>query len=261
MRLSVLCALLLVFSAAGEQLKLRTLKAGSMTYSNVTIIGANVTDLYFSHSMGFANIKLKYAPPDLQKRFGYDAKTAAEAERKQNEEDLLYESNLARKAAAQQDQAAAGPSKSGLGAQTGLADPISSRSLLGKPGPKLEVDQWLGDKPTLDGKFLLLNFWEPWSVPCRQWITQFNAIQKKYAEKLTVVGVTAEQPSAAAELPNPIEYASAIDAKAKLSAAAGVTSIPSVLLCDPKGIVLYQGHPGALSDKKLEAILARPAEP
>ena len=49
-------------------------------------------------------------------------------------------------------------------------------------------------------------------------------------------------------------------ALALLGAAAGITAIPSVLLCDPKNVVLYAGHPAALTEKKLQAILARPAE-
>src|SRR5437588_13065023 len=79
----VLC---FIFAVVGETIKLDTLKVGTTTYSNVTVLGANSTDLYFKHSHGFANVKLKYVAPDLQKRFGYDPKTAADAERRQTEE-------------------------------------------------------------------------------------------------------------------------------------------------------------------------------
>ena len=260
-RLFLLCTLLIVFSAAGEQLKLPTLKVGDTTYSNVTILGANTTDLYFSHSQGFANVKLKYVNADLQKHFDYNPKAAEEAERKQNEADILYSTSFAQKTQIRPDDAAAAKSKAALGLETGLADPVSDRSLLGKTQPKIEVDKWLGDKPALEGKFVLLSFWATWSAPCRQCITDLNAIQKKYAEKLVVIGVSTEPENIVSDMAEPrMDYASAIDAKAKLSAAAGVTSIPSVLLCDPKGIVLYQGHPAALTDKKLQAILARSAE-
>jgi cytochrome c biogenesis protein CcmG/thiol:disulfide interchange protein DsbE len=261
-RFFLICTLLCVVTAAGEQLKLPTLKVGTVTYTNVTVLGANATDLYFSHSLGFANVKLKYVGPDLQKRFDYNPKAAAEAERKQSEEDILYQSSLARNAAPAPTNGALAKAKAAaLGAETGLADPISERSLLGKLAPKLEVDKWLGDKPALEGKFVLISFWAPWSVPCRQEIADLNSFQKKYPEKLAVVGISADSEGAIAEMPDAkIEYASGIDAKAKLSAAAGVTSIPFVLLCDPKGVVLFQGHPGALTDKKLQAILARSAE-
>jgi len=260
-RLSALFPLLFALSTPGEPLKIDTLKVGTTTYSNVTVLGANATDLFFRHSLGFANAKLKYVRADLQKHFDYDPKVAEAAEKRQNEDDILYQSALAETARTQRDKSAPGKSKPSIGSETGLADPISETSLLGKPGPGLEVDKWLVEKPALDGKFVLISFWASWSAPCRQWITEFNALQKKYAGRLVIVGVSAESETEVANMSEPLlQYALAIDSKAKLSAAASVTSIPYVLLCDPKGTVLYQGHPGALTDKKLKAILARTAE-
>jgi thiol-disulfide isomerase/thioredoxin len=132
---------------------------------------------------------------------------------------------------------------------------------LGKPAPAIEPDKWLSEKPDLEGKYVLFSFWAPWSLPCRQWIPELNALQKKYSDKLTIVAISAESETDISAMAEPhIEFASALDPKAKLSATAGVTSIPCVLLRDPKGVVLYQGHPGALSDKKLQTILSKPAE-
>jgi thiol-disulfide isomerase/thioredoxin len=258
----VLCVVLWTgFAAVAETVQLDTLKVGATTYSNVTVLGANTTDLYFRHSQGFANVKLKYVPASLQKRFDYNPKAAAEAERRQNEEEILYQNSLALAAMKQPTNAAAAKVAGALGSETGLADPVSERSLLGKPGPSLDVEKWIGDKPALEGKFVLIDFWATWSAPCRQGIAELNTIQKKYADKLVVIGVSAEPESAFADFSSPrIEYALAMDSKAKLSAASGVTSIPCVTLRDPKGIVLYQGHPAALTDKRLQAILARANE-
>jgi cytochrome c biogenesis protein CcmG, thiol:disulfide interchange protein DsbE len=123
------------------------------------------------------------------------------------------------------------------------------------------VEKWLGDKPDLEGKFVLISFWASWSAPCRQYIPELNALQKKYGEKLVIVGVTAEPEKDLSDFAGPrLEYASAIDTKAKLTAAAGVTSIPCVLLADPKGVILYQGHPAALTEKRLQTVLSRPSE-
>jgi len=57
-----------------------------------------------------------------------------------------------------------------------------------------------------------------------------------------------------------LEFAFGIDTKERLSTSAGVSSIPYVLLLDEKGIVRYQGHPGALDEKKLESLLPKAAE-
>jgi cytochrome c biogenesis protein CcmG/thiol:disulfide interchange protein DsbE len=251
---SLLCA------AQAEPLKLDALKVGSTTYSQVTVIGANTTDLYFKHAQGFANVKLKYLDTAMQKRFGYDAKAADQAERRQNEEEILYQTNLRGSLAPVPHQSAA-KARGSLGTETGLADPISDKSLLGKTAPELSIDKWVGDKPSLEGKFILLNFWASWSAPSRQYIPELNALQKKYGDKLTVIGVTSEPEKDVTEMSEPrMEYASGIDSKAKLTAAAGVTTVPSILLCDPKGVVLYQGHPGALTEKKLQAVLSRSSE-
>jgi hypothetical protein len=40
----------------------------------------------------------------------------------------------------------------------------------------------------------------------------------------------------------------------------GVTSVPYVMLVDPKGVVRYQGHPTAITEKQVERILASAAE-
>jgi cytochrome c biogenesis protein CcmG/thiol:disulfide interchange protein DsbE len=259
-RLILLLAFLLAISARCESLQLDTLKVGSTTYSNVTILGANATDLYFKHSLGLANVKLKYAPPELQKRFEYNPKVAAEAEKRRSEDDLRYESSIVNTGVAQEDKATPPKRLGSLGADTGLADPVSETSPLGKASPKLDVDKWLGDKPVLEGKFVLIAFWAPWSAPCRQWIPELNALQKKFADKLVVVGICAGPEAAISEMPDPhADFVLGIDSKSKLSGAAGVTSIPCLLLCDPKGIVLYQGHPGAITEKKLQAIMANMA--
>src|SRR5215472_11907328 len=101
----VLCVVLWTgFAPAAETVQLDTLKVGSTTYSNVVILGANTTDLYFKHSLGLANVKLKYVGPELQKRFDYNPKTAEEAEKRRTEDDLLYERNLAKSQSASNDK-------------------------------------------------------------------------------------------------------------------------------------------------------------
>ncbi len=263
LRYLVFGALLLVASAlrAAAPVKLDSLKVGATTYSNVTVIGANKTDLYFTHAGGIANVKLKNLPPELQEKFGYDPRVAAEAERKQGEDQKLYLNSLASNLVAQARQTARAAQPPPPSSEDSLADPVSDRSLLGKRAPAVEVEKWLSDRPALEGKFVLVSFWAPWSLPCRKYIPELNGLQKKFADKLVVVGLTAEPEAALEEMAAPkLEFASAIDTQARLSAAAGVTSVPFILLVDPRGVVRYQGHPGALDEKKLQALLAKPTD-
>src|SRR6266478_3117815 len=93
-------------SLPAAPLKLDFLKVGSKVYSNVTIVGANKTDLYFTHNQGIINVKPKYVDESLKQRFHYDPKAASEAERQQALDDSLYVSALASNVVAQAQKVA-----------------------------------------------------------------------------------------------------------------------------------------------------------
>ena len=250
-------SILFAFACQAATMSMDYLKVGAVTYTNVTILGANATDLYFTHAQGIANVKLKYLSPEMQKRFNFDPQTAAEAEKKQSEADILYQSTEAKSFYDRSRAAAEAAAKVPATSENSLADPTSNNSLLGKAAPALEVEKWLTDKPNLEGKYTLILFWAPWSIPCKKSLPELNALQKKFASSLVVVGISSN-----AEIPADlkIEFASAIDTKSKLSSALGLNSIPNALLLDPKGIIRYQGHPGTLTEKRLEPILEKPPE-
>ena len=255
------CVLLLLCThslPAAAPLKLEILKVGSKVYRNVTVVGVNSTDLYFTSDVGINNVKLRLLEPALQQRFNFDPKAAAELERQQEEDNRRFEHSIASNLVARAQEAAEVARKAAATSEDSLADPISEKSLLGKPGPALEVEKWLTEKPELNGKFVLLTFWEPWSIPCRKAIPELNALQKKFPDRLVIIGISGEPQKEVEQMEEPkIEFACAVDTKLKLSAAASVTSIPCALLLNHKRIVVYQGHPGFLDEKKIQALLAR----
>ncbi|HEV2391162.1 MAG TPA: TlpA disulfide reductase family protein [Verrucomicrobiae bacterium] len=256
-RLICLCGMLLAFGLNAQGLKLPSLTIAGTTYTNVTVLGVNTTDIYFNYDGGIANVKLKYLPADLQKQFHYDPRTAAKAEAKQLDEDARYQSFIASTAAANAEAKAASAQALPQTSEQSLADPVSDQSPIGKAAPPLKIDRWLQDKPDLDGKFVLVAFWAPWSIPCRKAIPEWNALQKKFADKLVVIGVSSGPESDVTDITDPkIAFPLAIDTKGKLIEAAGVTSLPCVLLIDSKGMVRYQGHPGAITEKKLQEIFS-----
>src|SRR5262249_12664590 len=230
-------------SVCAAPLKVDVLKVGSMTYTNVTIVGVNATAMYLTHSQGIANVKLKYLDEGLRQKFKYDAQAAAEAERQQMLEDAAYQRELATQLVAKVVQAVREARNSARSSENSLEDPISDNSLLGKPGPAIEVEKWLGAKPMLKGKAVLLLFWAPWSVPCQKAIPGLNALQRAFENRLTVVGVTSDTQEEVEKMaaPKP-EFPLGLDTKGKLSAAAAATSVPFVLFLDSNGIVRYQGH-------------------
>ena len=111
----------------------------------------------------------------------------------------------------------------------------------------------------MKGKYVLLYFWAPWSGACKKANPELNALQKRYADNLVVVGLAAEnQPEIEAADPK-LEFASTMDARGKVRTGLGISSVPSVLLLDPKGIVRYQGHPAAVCGGKLQTLLVKQA--
>lgn len=249
----------LMGSVSAASFKMDSLAVGPLIYTNVTILGANTTDLYFTHALGISNVKLKHLSPELQKRFNYDPRAAAEAEKKQNESDLLYQTTEATAFYTHGQKAGDQAERLRSSSEDNLADPVSERSLIGRPAPEFEADSWLGEKPKLEGKFVLIAFWAPWSVSCRKSVPELNALQKRFKDKLVVVGWTSD-----GELANAnefkMDFPSALDSKAKLSAICGVTSLPCVLLVDNKHVIRYQGHPAAVTEKKLEALMSKAEE-
>jgi len=237
-----------------------TLTVGAKTYRKVTVIGANTTDLYFKHADGLANVKLKYLSPALQAKFNYDAAAATAAERKQVEEDVRFQTTLATSIAANRARTNELAQKLARTSEQNFADPVSDQSLLGKPAPALKPEKWTGTEPDTKGKVVLVAFWEPWSIPSRKCLADWNALQKKFPEKLVVIGVSSENDPDAQKIDEKIDFATAIDSKAALSTSLGVTCVPSVLLVDAKGIVRYQGHPSAVTEKKLQELTAKVEE-
>jgi cytochrome c biogenesis protein CcmG, thiol:disulfide interchange protein DsbE len=253
--------LLLACTAVAAEVKLNSLVAGARIYTNVTVLGFNTTDIYFTYEGGMANVKLKYLDATFQKRFHYDPEAAAEAEKQQTVDDARYSEFVNSNMVAQAQQAALDARRAAATSEDNLADPVSNKSLIGKPAPVIKGEKWVGEKPALEGKLVLVMFWAPWSIPCRKYIPELARLQQKFADKLAVVGVTSENEANIADMAEPkIEFASVLDPKAEFATTVGVTSIPFVMLVDLKGIVRYQGHPGAITDKQVERLLAKAAE-
>jgi thiol-disulfide isomerase/thioredoxin len=251
-----LALMLLMFSSSAAPIKLSQLKIGSKTYTNIVVLGANATDLYFTYNEGIKSVKLRYLDPQMQKRFHFDPEAAADAEKRQLEEDAAYQNSIAATIAAKAQTIARSNHQASVTSEDSIADPVVDNSLLGKKGPKLVVEKWLGDTPDVKGKFVLIHFWAPWSIPARKSILEMNALNKKFSEKLVVVGLAGESEADVAALSEPkMEYPSAIDTKGRVSAAVGVTSVPSALLLNPKGMVVFVGHPSALTEKRMQALL------
>ena len=253
--------LLLVWAAPAAQMKLDSLMIRGRSYTNVTVLNYTTTHVFFTYQGGSASVKLRDLEPDLQERFNYDPAAAAEAEKQQAADELRYRESIAMNMAAQAQQASLVARRAVATSADSLADPVSDKSLIGKQAPSIEGGKWLGEKPALDGKLVLVVFWAPWSIPCRKYIPVLDGLQKKFAGKLAVVGVTSESEAEVTDMTEPkAGFASMLDPEARFRDAVGVTSVPYVMLVDPEGVVRYQGHPAAITEKQVDGFLAKAAE-
>jgi thioredoxin family protein len=244
-------------SLSAASMSLESMTVGSTTYSNVTVFGANTTDVFFNSDQGVSNVKLKFLSPELQRKFNYNSNAADKIEKQQIDDDKRYQQHLAElmtaKAQAMRDEREA-QTKAAF-SQAGLGDAISGESPLGQTAPALDFTNWFGAKPNLAGKLALISVWSPKSASSRKWIPAINELQKALAGKVEIVGVANATEEEVLQSEPKTDFPSALDPEAKFATEAGVTILPCVLLVDTNNVVRYLGHPAAITTNTLSGLL------
>lgn len=239
---------------------LPTLKVGSRTYTNVSVTTVTATDIYFQHTQGMGNAKLKNLGADEQKRFHFDAVKSKEVDRQQRAASQRYHQEIAARKPASKPSA---PPEDGVVPVTeDNGDPVVTklyaRSFRGRRSPQIVVDQWLTPPPDVKGKFVLLDFWATWCGPCRQSIPHLNALQAKFKDHLVVVGLSDETPEGMRKMASPrVDYYVGTDPQARTRTAVEVQGIPHAMLLDPEGIVRFEGQPLYLDERGLEQLITK----
>jgi thiol-disulfide isomerase/thioredoxin len=142
-------------------------------------------------------------------------------------------------------------------ALTGAALGAATKSMVGQQVPELRLD-YVGQKPEVKGKPVILEFWATWCGPCRTSIPHLNEVHKKYKDKgLVIIGVTDEDNQTIRKFTKevPMDYTPATDRNGKLGKDFGVTGIPHAVLADKTGKIVWEGHPMRLTDAEIEKAL------
>lgn len=119
-----------------------------------------------------------------------------------------------------------------------------AKSFLGQKAPAIEVEGWIIEPGNLEGKYILVDIWATWCPPCRKGIPELNEWQKKFSDKLVIIGISNEpeekvEPYASKH----IEYPNGFDTQSRVKNELKVTGIPHVILINPEGIVIWEGFP------------------
>lgn len=132
--------------------------------------------------------------------------------------------------------------------------------------PALEVRNLDGEIVPLelgDGRFTVLDFWATWCQPCRKTMRELQALFERAGQDLRIVGVsTDEGPRALRKVQRAVRsqgitYPIVLDDQEPAAwATLKVYAVPTIMLVDPKGRVIWR-FTGPDGDDRLEEALER----
>jgi thiol-disulfide isomerase/thioredoxin len=151
---------------------------------------------------------------------------------------------------------------------------------IGDRAPALEPVTWLQGKPVtkyIRGRVYVVEFWATWCPPCMKAIPRLSALQREYADKLTVVAVNVDgllgheaEVGAVRDFMKKkgkeMAYSVAMEDLTKKTmsntwiAASGSLGIPTACIIDQQGKLAWVGYPDIVQrypfDQALEDTLA-----
>jgi thiol-disulfide isomerase/thioredoxin len=135
---------------------------------------------------------------------------------------------------------------------------LYARSFINQRVPDLFVDTWITPQPSTRGKMVLIDFWATWCGPCCKAIPDLNALHRRFADRLVVIGLSEETVDAVEAMSQPrIEYYHGVDPQQRTKSALGVQGIPHVVIIDPTGVVRWEGFPFMPGHELTEEVVAK----
>jgi thiol-disulfide isomerase/thioredoxin len=141
----------------------------------------------------------------------------------------------------------------------------SKAVLIGKVAPDFSQNPIDGKTVSLEnfkGKYVLVDFWASWCIPCRKEHPTFLKIYENYKIKnFEIVSVSIDEDKTAwinASKADKISWTNLLDAKGQANEIAvkyGVQAVPANFLIDPNGVIIAKNLNGETLEKTLADLL------
>lgn len=123
---------------------------------------------------------------------------------------------------------------------------------VGEKAPSLTKVTWMKGAAVETGSAItVVEFWATWCGPCKTSIPHLTELQKKYKDKVRIVGISNEDAETVkpfiAEMGAKMDYHVGIaDVMTYGSYMEGVDGIPFAFVVDAGGMVVWRGHPASM---------------
>lgn len=163
-----------------------------------------------------------------------------------------------------------------------LATALNPTLNVGDPAPPLNAFAWLKGEPVQrfkPGHVYVVDFWATWCGPCIEGMPHLSELQKKYAGKLTVIGVSAREAEHGQKAPDVafvkrfvekkgdvMAYTVAMDDPNKQTlfdawmTAAGAYTLPTSFVVDGRGRVVWVGAPNGAWEQAFDTAVEQALE-
>lgn len=137
-----------------------------------------------------------------------------------------------------------------------------SELVIGDPAPMIAISKWITGEPVVTyapDKIFVVEFWATWCGPCLKSMPHIASLQAEYGDKVTFIGVTAEDDETVTEFmgnlagqgdktwSDVLTYRIALDDERKTNErfmdAAGQGGIPCAFIVGKSGNIEWIGHP------------------
>ena len=136
---------------------------------------------------------------------------------------------------------------------------LISQTTIGQEAPALSglrlIDKQL---PTLENKFVFIDFWATWCSPCRESLPHVEKLAERYKDKVVFLAISDEKENEVRQFLQNKEFKSLIfglDIQKNLYSKLEIKAIPQYYLISPQNTILAHGYSSEISDNYLDSVI------